>query len=75
VLQHWGPNLARHSTVLGEYHQCAAAVDCLAQRAAAEAGSRVDALRLAVIDRNWRRVDAAWSRGRRTLRVHPLPVT
>jgi hypothetical protein len=61
VLQRWGPNLARHSTVLGEYHQCAAAFDCLAQRAAAcdEAGGRADALRLIVIDGNWRRVDAA----------------
>jgi hypothetical protein len=61
VIQRWGPNLVRHSTVLGEYHQCAAAFDSLAQRMAecVEAGGRADALRLIVVDANWRRVDAA----------------
>jgi hypothetical protein len=60
VIQRWGPNLARHSAVLGEYHQCAAALECLEQRAAVcvAAGGHAAALRLVVIDANWRRVDA-----------------
>jgi hypothetical protein len=60
VIQRWGPNLVRHSAVLGEYHQCAAAFECFAQRTAAclEAGGRADALRLVVVDGNWHRVES-----------------
>ena len=52
VIQRWGPNLARHSTVLGEYNKRAAAFDGLDARIATqvEAGALADALQLIVID-------------------------
>ena len=52
VIQRWGPNLARHSTVLGEYNKRAAAFAGLDERIATqvEAGALADALQMIVID-------------------------
>jgi hypothetical protein len=58
VIQRWGPNLARHSTVLGEYSKRAIAFADLDQRIAllVEAGAVADALQMLVIDRDGRQV-------------------
>ena len=52
VIQRWGPSVARHSTVLGEYSKRAAAFADLDQRVAihVEAGALPETLQLLVID-------------------------
>ena len=59
VIQRWGPNLARHRTVLSEYSKRAAAFADMDQRVAmqVEAGARPEALQLLVIDGDGRQVD------------------
>lgn len=52
VIQRWGPNVARHSTVLSEYSKRANAFADLDQRIArlVEGGAVADALQMFVID-------------------------
>ena len=52
VIQRWGPNLARHSTVFSEYTKRAAAFADLDDRIAiqVEAGAVAEALQMLVID-------------------------
>ena len=52
VIQRWGPNLARHSTVLSEYSKRGNAFMDLDRRIAVlvEAGAVADALQMLVID-------------------------
>ena len=52
VIQRWGPNVARHSTVLSEYGKRVNAFADLDQRVAVlvEAGAVADALQMLVID-------------------------
>ena len=52
VVQQWGPNLARHSTVLSEYSKRANAFADLDQRIAllVEGGAVAGALQMLVID-------------------------
>jgi hypothetical protein len=59
VIQRWGPNLARHSTVLSEYSKRAAAFADMDQRVAihVEAGAVAEALQLLVIDGDGRPVE------------------
>ena len=52
VVQPWGPNLARHSTVLTEHHSLPGAVDEVGRRreALVEAGAQAEAITLLVLD-------------------------
>jgi hypothetical protein len=58
VIQRWGPNLARHSTVLGEYGKRVAAFADMDRRVAThvEAGLAAGALQLLVVDGDGRPV-------------------
>ncbi len=59
VIQPWGPNLTRHSTVLSEHHNLSAAFDEVDRRIAnlVEAGAQTSAITLLVIDGDGQRVD------------------
>jgi hypothetical protein len=61
VIQRWGPNLVRHSTVLSEYSRRAAAFADMDRRVEihVEAGFLADALQLLVIDGDGRPVQRA----------------
>ena len=57
VIERWGPNLIRHSTVLGTYHTLGAAFADLDQRVATlvEAGAIAGALQFFVVDAEWQK--------------------
>jgi hypothetical protein len=59
VVQPWGPNLARHSTVLTEHPSLTGAVDEIHRRRETliEAGALAEAIKLLVIDGEGRVVD------------------
>ena len=58
VIERWGPNLIRHSTVLATYHTLAAAFADVDQRVATvvAAGAIAEALQFFVVDSDWQKV-------------------
>jgi hypothetical protein len=58
VIERWGPNVIRHSTVLATYHKLAAAFEDIDQRVAlrVEAGAVADMLQFRVVDGDWQNV-------------------
>ena len=58
VIERWGPNLTRHSTVLGTYHTLAAAFEHVDQRVttAVAAGAIAEALQFFVVNSDWQKV-------------------
>ena len=58
VIERWGPNVMRHSTVLATYHRVGAAFADLDRRIAirVEAGAVPEALPFGIVDGEWQNV-------------------